>query len=418
MEKLQTIRGTHDILPDHMRIHDFVVDMAKSVALKYGFHPMQTPIFESTAVFSRPLGETSDIVSKEMYTFNDRNADSLTLRPEGTAGVVRAFIQHGLAQSGAFKVFYNGPMFRYERPQKGRQRQFHQFGVESLGVAHPHMDVDILAMGYDILSELGVIKNITLHINSLGDVASRDAYRNALVTYVTPFENDLSDDSKKRLYKNPLRILDSKNPNDQQILKNAPVLGDYLNSVSKKHYQAVKDGLDILNIPYVENKNLVRGMDYYCHTAFEFITDTLGTQGTVLAGGRYDGLCQLMGGGETAGIGFAGGIERLCLMVAKQKNISANRGVITIAIGDMAQSKTISIAHDLRTAGIICECTYSGNMKKRMKTADKINAKIAIIIGYDELTTQAATIRDLDSGDQQIVNFYDIIDTIKHILGQ
>ena len=418
MEKLQTVRGTHDILPNDMRIHDFVVSTAKNVALKYGFHPMQTPIFESTAVFARPLGETSDIVSKEMYTFKDRNNDSLTLRPEGTAGVVRAFIQNGYAQSGAFKVFYNGPMFRYERPQKGRQRQFHQFGVEALGVAHPHMDVDILTMGYDILKDLGVIDSITLQINSLGDVASRNAYRNALTAYLAPFENALSDDSKKRYHKNPLRILDSKNPNDQQILKNAPALNAYLNPVSTTHYQAVKDGLDSLNIPYVENKNLVRGMDYYCHTAFEFITDTLGAQGTVLAGGRYDGLCQLMGGTKTAGIGFAGGIERLCLMVAEKQYISVNRGVITIAMGDLAQSKTLSIAHDLRTQGIMCECTYTGNIKKRMKTADKINAKIAVIVGDDELTQGVATLRNLDSGEQKTVSFCDIIPTIQHILGQ
>ncbi len=418
MDALQTVRGTHDILPDAMRMHQWVVHTTYAVALKYGFHMMQTPIFESTAVFSRPLGETSDIVSKEMYSFPDRNGDSLTLRPEGTAGVIRAFIQNRLTQSLPFKVFYEGPMFRYERPQKGRQRQFHQFGVEALGVDHPHMDVEMLIMGYDILTALGVVDRVSLHINSLGDTASRDAYRQALVEYLTPFENDLSDNSKMRLHKNPLRILDSKSPSDQKILEHAPKLGDYLNDISTAPYQAVKDGLDALGIAYTENPNLVRGMDYYCHTAFEFITDTLGAQGTVIAGGRYDGLCKCMGGADMAGIGFAGGIERLCLMVAENRIIPPQRGTVTIAMGHMAQQKSLEIARALRNNNIVCECTYTGNIKKRMKYADKINAKVAIIIGEDELQQGIVTLRNLDSGAQTRVAFTDIPDAVQHILGQ
>ncbi len=417
MEKLKTVRGTHDILPDDMRMHRLVVDTARRVAFTYGFHSMQTPIFETTAVFSRPLGETSDIVSKEMYSFADRNGDSITLRPEGTAGVVRAFIQNGLSQSGPFKVFYEGPMFRYERPQKGRQRQFHQFGIEALGVVHPHMDVDILAMAYDILTALGVADGVALHINSLGDSESRNAYRRALVEYLTPYAGDLSEDSKQRLHKNPLRIVDSKNPSDRQILEDAPKLGDYLNAPSAAHYRAVVDGLDSLGIGYVENPYLVRGMDYYCHTAFEYVTDSLGAQGTVIAGGRYDGLCAVMGGADTAGIGFAGGIERLCLMVAQHRQIGCERGAVTIAMGDVAQQHSLAIAHSLRSADIVCACTYAGNMKKRMKYADKINAKVAIIIGDDELQRGEVTIRNLDSGEQTAVPFGQITAVVKRILG-
>lgn len=404
MEKLQTVRGTHDILPDSMHRHQYVLHTAQHTARCYGFYPMQTPIFERTEVFSRPLGDTSDIVNKEMYCFVDRNEDSITLRPEGTAGVMRAFIQHGLSQSGAFKVFYQGPMFRYERPQKGRQRQFHQFGIEAIGIAHPHTDIEIIAMGYDILKRLGLMDKITLEINSLGDLKSRDAYRHALVDYLTPFQDTLSEDSQKRLHKNPLRILDSKNPNDQDIIKNAPVLQDYLNDSSTSYFAEICRGLDALDIPYTHNTKLVRGMDYYCHTAFEFTTDALGAQGTVIGGGRYDGLCKMMGGGDSAGIGFAGGVERLCLMLENQDTTPApQRGVVTIAMGDMAQHHTLKIAHDLRNADIICDCTTTGNMKKRMKYADKINARIAIILGDDELHQGIATVRNLDSGQQDTI---------------
>ncbi|MGB1360676.1 MAG: histidine--tRNA ligase [Alphaproteobacteria bacterium] len=415
MDKLQKIKGTQDLLQSEMKSHRFVIETARRVASNFGYDSIATPIFESTDVFSRPLGETSDVVTKEMYTFESRGGDSITLRPEGTAGVVRSFIENGLTQSGPFKVFYDGAMFRYERPQKGRQRQFHQFGVEALSVENSTCDVEIIAMGQMILEQLGVAKDITLHINTLGDKESRDNYRDKLVSYLSDFKNELSEDSKSRLEKNPLRILDSKDENDRKIIKDAPVLYDSLNEVSKTHFDNVLAGLDSLGIKYVHDHNLVRGFDYYCHTAFEFITDTLGAQGTVLGGGRYDNLCELMGGNKTAGIGFAAGVERLALMVG-ETNFETNDSVCIIPMDDNSTKQGLIIASDLRGNNIRAEMTFSGNMKKRMKYADKIGAKIAVIIGEEEMEKQSATVRDLVSGEQTEVPFNDITTTITNIL--
>ncbi len=317
MSALQPVRGTRDILPDEMRRHRVVVETARAVAARYGYEEMATPVFEFTEVFKRTLGETSDVVTKEMYSFSIGEGEQVTLRPEATAGVARALISGGLQQSLPLKVFYSGPMFRHERPQKGRYRQFHQIDVELLGVAEPLADVEIIALGADILEALGVLENTTLELNTLGDPESRKAYRAALVDYFSGYRDKLSADSRDRLTRNPLRILDSKDKGDRRLIEGAPLFGDYLNQESQDFFAKVREGLDAVGIRYTLNDRLVRGLDYYTHTAFEFITTMLGAQGAVLAGGRYDGLVETMGGPSIPGIGWAAGIERLSLLLAE-----------------------------------------------------------------------------------------------------
>lgn len=399
MASLQPVRGTHDLLPDDMRRHRAVVERCRATAELFGFEEMATPIFEFTEVFARTLGDTSDIVTKEMYTF-ERSGDSITLRPEGTAGVARAFISNGLAQQTPLKVFYTGPMFRYERPQKGRQRQFHQVGVELLGVETPQADIEVLALAAQFLESLGLQGRIQLELNTLGDTESRAAYRDTLVAYLSRYEADLSEDSRARLTRNPLRILDSKDPGDRRIVEGAPLFGDSLNDASKAFFDTVKEGLEALGIPYVVNPRLVRGLDYYCHTAFEFTTDALGAQGTVLAGGRYDGLIQSMGGPHTPGIGWAAGVERLSMLV--EGVTEKPRPIALIPLGEAAEKALLPIADQLRRAGFAVDMAYSGNMKKRMKRANAVNARAAVILGDDELARDAATVRDLDSGEQTL----------------
>ena len=303
MSKVQCVRGTYDLYGEAKRKAKKVIATGSSIVEKYGFEEIETPIFEFTEVFSRNLGDTSDIVTKEMYCFEDRGGESLTLRPEGTAGVVRAFISDGMQQNLPVKMYYAGPMFRYERPQKGRQRQFTQFGVELLGVETPQADIEVIAMAYEFFESLGLGGTITVEINSLGDKASRDAYREKLVAYLKANYDRLSEDSKARLDKNPLRVLDSKEECDKAVIADAPLYQDSLNDASKSFFNQVLQGLDNLNIKYRVNNRLVRGLDYYSHTVFELTTDKLGAQGTVLAGGRYDGLVEQMGGGQVPGIG-------------------------------------------------------------------------------------------------------------------
>ncbi|MCR6632970.1 MAG: histidine--tRNA ligase [Magnetospirillum sp.] len=397
MSSLQPVRGTHDLLPDDSRRHRFVEETAFSVVKRYGYGEIVTPIFEFTEVFSRTLGETSDVVTKEMYTFADRSGDSITLRPEGTAGVARAFISGGLAQSLPLKLFYRGPMFRHERPQKGRLRQFHQVGVELLGVEGPQADVEVVSMAYRLLCALGFGDKVQLEINTLGDADSRAAYRAALVSYLDPFRNALSEDSRARLDKNPMRVLDSKDENDKRIVANAPLIQDCLTPAAKEFFTQVTDGLAALGVPFVVSPKLVRGLDYYCHTAFEFTTTALGAQGTVLAGGRYDGLVGQMGGPATPGIGWAAGVERLSMLVETAPE--PERPVAVIPMGDAMAA--LVLADRLRTAGLAVELGFSGNMKKRMARANKANARFAIILGEDEAARGAATLRDLDSGAQE-----------------
>ncbi len=402
MARLQPVRGTHDLLPDDARRHRFVAETARETSGLYGYQEIVTPIFEFTEVFSRTLGETSDVVTKEMYTFSMGDGDSMTLRPENTAGVARAYISNGLQQEVPLKYFYAGPMFRHERPQKGRQRQFHQFGVELLGVPEPEGDVEVIVCGAAILDKLGVGDSCTLQLNTLGDTESRQAYRAALVEYFSAHVADLSDDSRMRLERNPMRILDSKDAGDRAIVAGAPEFGDHLNEESKAFFETVKDGLTRRGIAFELNSRLVRGLDYYCHTAFEFVTDALGAQGTVLAGGRYDGLVGTMGGPPTPGVGWAAGIERLAMLIGDNAPVPTGP-VAVIPIGDEVTGAADDIVAALRGAGISTDIAFRGNLKRRMKRADKINARAAVLLGEDELVRQVATVRDLKTGEQQQV---------------
>ncbi|HYV88888.1 MAG TPA: histidine--tRNA ligase [Candidatus Polarisedimenticolia bacterium] len=401
MSDLQPVRGTHDFLPDDMRRFRRVVEIARATAERYGYLEIATPIFEFSEVFKRTLGDTSDIVTKEMYTFTDKGGETLTLRPEGTAGIMRALISGGLRQHLPLKYFTYGPMFRYERPQAGRMRQFHQLDIELLGVAQPAGDVEVIACGAAILRDLGLLDRTVLELNTLGDSESRAAYRQALVDYFTGHSSKLSQDSRDRLTRNPLRILDSKDEGDRALIKGAPVFGDFLNQASSEFFAGVQAGLDTLGIAYQLNPRLVRGLDYYCHTAFEFTTTELGAQGTVMAGGRYDGLAALMGGPATPGIGWAAGIERLSMMMAQ--DTPARRAIAVVPIGAAAETKAAALAEQLRRAGHAIEIGYGGNLGKRLKRADKLSAAAAIILGDDELAKGVATLRDLDSGEQTAV---------------
>ncbi|MBR1776998.1 MAG: histidine--tRNA ligase [Alphaproteobacteria bacterium] len=402
--KIQPARGTRDIYGADLSAFLFVENTARAFAKRYGFGEIQTPVFEATEVFARGVGETSDIVSKEMYTFTDRGGESFTLRPEGTAGVVRAFISEGMEQNVPVKLFYAGPMFRYERPQKGRYRQLHQVGVEVLGAAVPQTDVEVLCLGWDFLSALGLQDYIRLELNTLGDAESRAAYRKALVSYFEQYKDKLSEDSLNRLEKNPLRILDSKDEGDKKIIENAPAMTDYLNEESRAFFEEVKNGLTAMGIPFVVNPRLVRGLDYYRHTVFEFITDSLGAQGTVLGGGRYDGLVEELGGPQTPGIGFGAGIDRLSLLLQEVgKQPAEPRPIAVIPVGADTMLPIMQVAHTLRQNGFIVDMAYSGNMGKRMKKANKINACAAVIMGSDEHEKGVVTVRDLDSGDQSEV---------------
>src|SRR5438128_865043 len=401
MRALQSVRGTQDLLPDAARRHRRVIETARAVAELYGFAEMATPIFEFTEVFARPIGEHTDIVAKEMYTFTDRGGEEVTLRPENTAGVVRAVISNGLAQSVPLKFFYSGPMFRYERPQKGRFRQFHQIGVELLGVAQPQADIEVIALGQRILKELGIADRVVLELNTLGDPESRAAYRDALVGYFSARKSELSEDSRRRLDRNPLRILDSKDPGDIRIIADAPDFERYLNESSRDFFARVRDGLDRLGIAYRLNPRLVRGLDYYTHTAFEFVTTDLGAQGTVIGGGRYDGLVELMGGPAMPGVGWAAGIERLAMLIAEPP--PPRRPVALVPIGEGGETAALKIAEDLRDRGFTVDLGYSGNLSRRLRRANRIGAPAAILLGDDELVRSTATLRNLGNGVQSEV---------------
>lgn len=416
--QLQPVRGTHDLLPDSYAQHHRVIESASEVARLYGFARMDTPIFEFSEVFHRAVGDTSDIVTKETYTFTDRGGESITLRPEFTAAIVRSFISNGLQQNLPFKAFYAGPAFRYERPQKGRLRQFHQIGAELLGAAEPMADVELIALGMHTLRVLGLSDSVVLEINSLGDVESRAAYRDALVTYLRKHERDLSDDSKLRLDKNPLRILDSKNEGDRDILEDAPILHDYFTPASAQHFAAVKAGLDALGIAYQVSDKLVRGLDYYSHTVFEITTDKLGAQGTVLAGGRYDGLVKLMGGQDVPGIGFAAGVERLVALMGEENVAASPKPVAAIIpMGEAAEVEGWKLASTLRAAGIAADIAYKGNAKKRFERANKTGAAYAVILGEDELKNGTVTLKNLQTGEQESCPREQVTEKLKaHVL--
>lgn len=406
----QPVRGTRDLIGAELSNQKRIIATAQNISERYMYEEISTPIFEFSQVFHR-VGESSDIVNKETYSFQDRGDNDLTLRPEGTAAVMRALVSNGLTHLMPQKLFYSGPMFRYDRPQKGRYRQFTQIGVEFVGSPAASSDVETIALGAHILSELGILDNTTLEINTLGDQESRAHYREALQAYFTPYQADLSEDSQRRLVQNPLRILDSKNKRDQELSQDAPLFHDSLTETSKAFFADVLKGLEALNIAYTHNQKLVRGLDYYCHTAFEFVTDTLGAQGTVLAGGRYDGLVKAMGGPDLPGIGWAAGIDRLSLL--SEENATQNQVVSVIPIGASAQDAALTLAQAMRAEQLNVDLGFAGNLSKRMKRANKISAHWAVIFGEDELENGQASIKDLSTGEQETVAFTAIIPYIK-----
>ncbi|GIX16231.1 MAG: histidine--tRNA ligase [Rhodothalassiaceae bacterium] len=399
--KLQPVRGTRDLFGDEARRFFHVVRRFEALAEVWGFDPVSTPVFEFTPLFARTLGEASDVVTKEMYSFTDRSGDSLTLRPEYTAGIARAWISNGLASQGIGRFYAWGPMFRHERPQKGRYRQFHQLDVEIIGSDSPLADAELIALGHELLSTLGVADGVTLHINSLGTPACRARYREALVAYLEAHEDRLSEDSRARLRRNPLRILDSKDEGDRAIIAGAPRLAEFLDEEARAFFARVKEELARLDIPFVEDPYLVRGLDYYTHTAFEFITDRLGAQGTVLGGGRYDGLIEQLGGPATPGVGWAAGIERLAMLLARTP--APAPAVALIPLGAAAQERVLALARALRRAGLRTVFDYRGSLKKRMGRAAKAGARLAVIFGEEELARGEATVKDLATGAQESV---------------
>lgn len=403
MKSYQRVRGTRDLMPEDNVLFRFVEGQACEMAKLYGYGEIETPLFETSDVFHRSLGETSDVIHKETYTFQDRGGDSLTLRPEGTAGVARAFVSEGLAQKLPLKLYYSGPMFRYERPQKGRYRQFYQLGVECLGLETPHADVECLALAHDLLTKLGLADEAQLEINTLGDGESRNAYRDCLVEYFTAHKENLSADSLVRLEKNPLRILDSKDPGDKALVERAPAFQDSLNQHSKDFFAQVLAGLDSLGIRYTINPRLVRGLDYYSHTVFEFTTKLLGAQSAILAGGRYDGLIELMGGPQTPGVGWAAGIDRLAELV-KRELLPTDRPLISLVPADEAgQLAALKIAHELRLEGQRVEILYSGNVGKKMKKANANGAAWVLILGTSEIESGQLAVKNLKTGEQVAV---------------
>ena len=412
MSKYQSVRGTRDLLPEAKQAFRQIDQIAYKTAKNYGFKEIETPIFEFSEVFHRSLGETSDAVSKETYTFTDRGGDSITLRPEGTAGVVRAFVSEGLAQLTPLKLYYYGPMFRYERPQKGRYRQFHQLGVEVLGLESALADVECLDLAWTIIKNLKLDSRCELEINTLGDIESRNAYRTALVDYLTPFKEQLSADSKVRLEKNPMRILDSKDEGDKKIVANAPLMENYLNESSKKFFADVLGGLEKLGIPYKINSKLVRGLDYYCHTVFEFTTSELGAQSAILSGGRYDGLVEMLGGPKTAGVGWAAGVDRLADLCAQSLDIASNRPISIIAHGDKALAEAVAISSKLRNQNKYCEVFLTGNFKKKLEKANKLNTSKAILIFEQDNGSFEYKLKNFETGEETLTSKEDAIKSV------
>ncbi|HLJ05771.1 MAG TPA: histidine--tRNA ligase [Acetobacteraceae bacterium] len=403
--ELQPARGTHDLIGEDQRRHQHVIDTARRVAATYGFDEWATPIFEDTRVFARTLGETSDVVMKEMYSFQDRGGDSVTLRPEFTAGVCRALVSNGLTQSLPQKVFLAGPMFRYDRPQKGRYRQFHQIDIEVLGSAEPLADAEVIACGWEIITALGIAPHVVLEVNTLGDQESRQAYRDALVGYFTEHQGALSQDSLARLDRNPMRILDSKDPGDRKLVADAPTITPYLTEAAAGFYDGVKRYLTQFGVPFRENPRIVRGLDYYGHTAFEFITTKLGAQDAVGGGGRYDGLVAEMGGPQVPAVGWALGVDRLALLLDEPPPAPA--GVAVVPIGE-TEEKALEIVQALRRAGVRAEMAYRGNLRRRMERANRTGARAAVIIGEDDVARGVAQVKDLRTGEQEAVALGDI----------
>ncbi|WCT77707.1 histidine--tRNA ligase [Novosphingobium humi] len=399
IETPQAIRGTQDIFGADADAFAFVVETFERVRKLYRFRRVEMPVFEKTTVFSRSLGETTDVVSKEMYSFEDRGGESLTLRPEFTAGLARAYLTNGWKQYAPVKLATHGPLFRYERPQKGRYRQFHQIDAEVIGAGEPTADVELLVMADQLLKELGIAEGVTLTLNTLGDGESREAWRAALIDYFRAVKGELSEDSQERLEKNPLRILDSKDPRDKAFLPNAPRIDDYLSSEAQDFFAAVTGGLDAAGVAWTRNGALVRGLDYYRHTAFEFVTDRLGAQGTVLGGGRYDGLIESLGGAPTPAVGWAAGVERLAMLVSGGGLIAEDRTDVTVVVeDDRAIADGVAIAAKLRRGGLSAELVATGSPRKRFDKAVKTNTRAILALGWgDEGVTQRLRNVDADA---------------------
>ncbi|PTA50846.1 histidine--tRNA ligase [Shewanella morhuae] len=406
-KQIQAIRGMNDILPTQSPLWQKVEAVLRSSVSAYGYSEIRTPIVENTDLFKRSIGEVTDIVEKEMYTFADNNGDSLTLRPEGTASTVRAGNENGLLYNQEQRLWYMGPMFRHERPQKGRYRQFNQFGVEVYGIGTPDIDAEVLMLSARLWDKLAISEHVSLELNTLGDPAERAVYRDALIAFLEQHKDALDEESKRRMYTNPLRVLDSKDANVQAILADAPELMDFLGEESKTHFSQLRELLDAVGIKYTINPRLVRGLDYYNRTVFEWVTSSLGSQGTVLAGGRYDGLVAQLGGKDTPAVGFAMGLERIVLLLETlelTKDIPAAVDVYVIALGDSCLVEAIKAAQELRDAlpslKVMSHCG-GGNVKKQMKRADKSGASVALLLGEDELADGMVTVKHLRNNNEQ-----------------
>ena len=413
MAKIETprpVRGTQDMLGETADRFVRVVETFERVRRLYGFKRVEVPVIEPTAVFARSLGETTDVVSKEMYSFDDRGGESITLRPEFTAGICRAFLTEGWQQFAPLKLATHGPLFRYERPQKGRYRQFHQIDSEIIGAAEPAADVELLVFADQLLRELGISDGVTLHLNTLGDAGTRSAWRAALIEYFSDHRADLSDDSRERLEKNPLRILDSKDPRDRPIADAAPDIDTFITDEARDFFGSVTEGLSAAGVAWTRDSRLVRGLDYYRHTAFEFVTDRLGAQGTVLGGGRYDGLMESLGGPATPAVGWAAGIERLAMLL--DAPVASAIDVALVPMGEAAQLAATGILAQLRRAGLSADMTYKGNMKKRMQKANDWRARHAVILGDDELARGEASLKNLTTGEQAPVALSDLVEVL------
>ncbi len=408
---IQALRGTKDILPEEVGYWQLIEATVREILGRAVYQEIRAPIFEQTALFERSIGEATDVVGKEMYTFSSRGNKSITLRPEGTAGVVRAYIQNKLhAQGGVQRLWYTGPMFRYERPQAGRQRQFHQVGLELLGCEAPRADVEVIALATDILRALG-LQNLELDINSVGNGEDRQQYRAALVNYLQPYKDDLDEDSQDRLTRNPMRILDSKDPKTQAITQNAPKITEHLSVESKKHFDKVLQLLTDLDIKYQINHCLVRGLDYYTHTAFEIKSDDLGAQATVCGGGRYDGLVKELGGPETQAVGWAIGMERLVLLLQQLDSSPVNTpDLYLVSRGEIAEAKGLLLAQKLRSLGLGVELDLSGSaFGKQFKRADRSGAVACLVLGDAEAANRTVNLKWLASGEQQAIAQDDLI---------
>ncbi|AXT47623.1 MULTISPECIES: histidine--tRNA ligase [Chromobacterium] len=398
-QKYQAVKGMNDVLPAESYQWEFFEGKLRELLADYGYQNIRTPIVETTPLFVRAIGEVTDVVEKEMYTFIDSlNGDSLTLRPEGTAGTLRAVVEHNLLYNATQKLWYMGPMFRHERPQKGRYRQFHQMGVEALGFGGPDIDAEIIAMTADLWRRLGLSQYVRLEINSLGNQEERAAHRQALIAYLEQHVDVLDEDGKRRMYSNPLRVLDTKNPALQQMANEAPKLSDYLGEASRAHYEGWKAMIRELGVDFVENPRLVRGLDYYNQSVFEWVTSELGAQGTICAGGRYDGLIEQLGGKPAAGIGFGMGLERVVLLLQDKQLLPAQRSVDIYLVnqGEGAALYAMKLAQNLRAAGLsVVQHLGEGSFKSQMKKADGSGAQFAVIVGENEIKTGQAVIKAL-----------------------